>query len=486
MTICPSCGESSNLSKLTRSQSDFLRSYPYAIEGYCSICAKKRNLDSSLAKTNYKFVKKITQSDIDLFNEADMYWKNNSRLFLYPEVKIPFGAATKVLLNHKYKKWKDMFNNRQLLSLSLILDYIKDIKDETIQELFLAAFLNLLNHNNVFTRYSPKGQKVEGIFARHDFHPLSTYAENNVWGTKYGRGTWIKCLHRLLKGKEYNVTPYNFRRTFNSSGKIVRERINVGKIDGKIHSQDTTSFPSKNSNLILLCQDSNALPSFKKPIDLIVSDPPYADNVNYAELSDFLYVWIRLILKEKYPFFIPLATPKEGEAIESKTRKINYFDKLGSIFSNCSNLLHSNGLFIFTFHHSDSSKWFQLTKSIDKANLIVVKTHVVPSEAQNVLNIHKKKAISLDLIIVCKKDDKYPKSSVKFNTFIDEMSIKFQKEMIRNKKAGISVQSPNNIVVFFGVFLELYYQKQPVDKSNIPIIPANIWKTSNTILSKIV
>ena len=45
-------------------------------------------------------------------------------------------------------------------------------------------------------------------------------------------------------------------------------------------------------------------------IDIVITDPPYAGNVNYSELADFFYVWLRLILKDKYPQFLPEHTPK--------------------------------------------------------------------------------------------------------------------------------------------------------------------------------
>lgn len=482
--ICPSCSKSSDINKLNQMKTGFMASFPYAIEGYCSTCAITKKNDPILAKSNFKFVKSVSQEDIDLINQADLFWQDNSQFLLHPKSEIPVGITTKVLLNYNYEHWKDMFNSRQLLSLGLILTYIQTLKDRSIQEQFLAAFLNLLNHNNVFTRYSPKGRKVEGVFARHDFHPLSTYAENNVWGTKYGRGTWLKCLQRLMKGKKYNLYPYNFRREILPSGRVAREKIFSGKIDGKISSQDSESFPSMNSNLFLLCQDANTLPNFKEPIDIIVSDPPYADNVNYAELSDFLYVWMRLILKEKYPVFSPQATPKQEEAIESKSRTLNYFDKLGSIFKVCNSLLRKNGLFIFTFHHSDSSKWFQLAESIDKANLMVVKTHIIPSEAKNVLNIQKKRGITFDLIIVCKSNNRIPRKLMEFEKFLIELETKFQKEMVGNYDSGLDIQKPNDIVVFFGVFLELFYQKQPVDKTKNPIITSELWKASNEVLNK--
>ena len=72
------------------------------------------------------------------------------------------------------------------------------------------------------------------------------------------------------------------------------------------------------------------------------------------------------------------------------------------IFKVAKTKLSKDGLFVFTFHHSDIQKWFKLYEVISKAGLSVIKTHSIPSEARNVLNIQNKKAIALDLIIVCR------------------------------------------------------------------------------------
>ncbi len=39
----------------------------------------------------------------------------------------------------------------------------------------------------------------------------------------------------------------------------------------------------------------DVMPTLGK-VDAVVTDPPYADNVNYSELSDFFYVWLKLLL----------------------------------------------------------------------------------------------------------------------------------------------------------------------------------------------
>jgi adenine-specific DNA methylase len=426
----------------------------FAIQGFCWFCANEQENESHLKYSNYKFIKGISKQDINLFKHAERQWQQEKKQLLWPKGSIPIGSTTRTLQNHNYQQWEDMFNRRQKLALSTILNYINEIDDLSIQEMFLAAFINLLNHNNVFTRYSPKGKKVEGIFARHDFHVLTTYAENNVWGTKYGRGTWIKCLNRLLKGKQYNDSPYDSIHTVKSNGRKRMEKIYSGKINGKLKLGNFSNFPSKEENLLLLCQDSANISDLPIRADLIISDPPYADNVNYSELSDFFFVWIKLILANKYPHFKVEETPKVGEAIKSKDRSLDYYNKLTEIFKSTKAKLSSDGIFVFTFHHSDIQTWLKLFEVITNAGLRVVKTHSIPSEARNVLNIQKKKAIAFDLIIVCRinTSESLPTISLeKFKILIDKQ---YKKRLDMFAEAHIKISGLDWLAIFFGVFLE--------------------------------
>ena len=58
------------------------------------------------------------------------------------------------------------------------------------------------------------------------------------------------------------------------------------------------------------------------PTDKVVStDPPYYDNIGYADLSDFFYVWLRRSLKPVFPdLFATLAVPKAEELVATPYR----------------------------------------------------------------------------------------------------------------------------------------------------------------------
>ena len=59
----------------------------------------------------------------------------------------------------------------------------------------------------------------------------------------------------------------------------------------------------------------------ESPVGLVSTDPPYYDNIGYADLSDFFYVWLRRSLKDTYPeLFSTLLTPKKQELVASPYR----------------------------------------------------------------------------------------------------------------------------------------------------------------------
>ena len=480
---CTNCGNTTNILGSLKKNQEILKNRLYAIEGFCLNCANKNDPDSPLLSSRFKFIKGASKADLNLYNKAEDHWRRFSGKFLWPQESIPIGAATRTLHNHNYKKWIQMFNGRQKLALTIIFDYIHKIPSVTFQEMFMAAFINLLNHNNVFTRYSPRGQKVEGIFARHDFHPLSTFAENNVWGTRYGRGTWKKCLNRLLKGKEYNLKPYNYNRFHLSEGKQRIEKVFSGIIDGRADFEVIEPFPSTEKNLLLLCQDSENLHEFPLSVDLIISDPPYADNVNYSELSDFFYVWLRLVLKDRYEFFSAKESPKDAEAIKTENRPIDYYDKLVGIFKTTKTKLKSDGLLIFTFHHSEEQTWFRLADVISRAGFQVIRAYPIPSEARNVLNIQKKKTIAFDLIIVCRRKEKKKLSVISLEKFMEKFKDQYKTLLEVYIDRSITVKDYDYMAFYFGVLFELSAHFQVTTRSGKTLSQNEIWDSCHDLMA---
>ncbi|MBN2145088.1 MAG: DUF1156 domain-containing protein [Candidatus Aureabacteria bacterium] len=415
--VCPTFGtKDSVINSLRRLPEDeLLPVKPYAVEGYCKACDEfgelkesgdlfSRNQDKGhsegasgdrrihpasclLQKFNGKFFKKIEPKDLKRYQDAEKTFEKFKDQIPYPKSSIPEGGNTNQMIKHNYRFWHQMFNPRQLLCLGLLLKAIDEEKDQNLKEMMLSAFFTMIEANNLFTRYNPKGDKSEGVFARHDFQPKLTICESNIFGADKGARAFNNNVSKIIEGKKFNVNPFDRQLI---SDKLI-----------KVDSSETIAI---NSNSHLLCQNSAELQS--SGIQLVITDPPYAGNVNYSELADFFYVWLRLILKKTYPHFAPEYTPKLEEIVENATRgKSNqdYQDGLTSVWKKCYDVMDNNGLLIFTFHHAEESAWESLLESLCNAGFYLEAVYPIHGEAENSLHLMDKEAISYDLIHVCKK-----------------------------------------------------------------------------------
>jgi|Deesub1362A_J573_1020465.scaffolds.fasta_scaffold00395_27 adenine-specific DNA methylase len=420
-----SCGHTDRIINSIRSlpKDQLFPMRPYAIEGYCPHCAgdlegetdltqmtiegtnlklkiKNSKLNSHLClltKNNGKFFKRITSSDLARYQRACEIWEKEKVNLPYPKQKIPEGFNTNQMRNHHYHYWYQMFNPRQLLCLSILLKAIDEEQDQVLKEMLLSGFFNLLNNVSDFCSYRTTVLALRQVFARHDFAPKNTPCENNVWGLKFGMGSFESCVQTVYDGIRFAISPSDRRFTgqFNKKNQ---------PIISDMKSSETVYSGRPN----LMSEDSKRLAVTVKnnPIHIVVTDPPYASNVNYSELSDYFYVWLSLVLSKTYPYFAPDATPKREEIIENPTRgyTITDFEEgLKSVFVECKKKLDDRGLLAFTFHHAEGRTWESLLKAVCDAGFIVEAVYPIHGEPEASLHLQDKKAIAYDLIHVCRK-----------------------------------------------------------------------------------
>jgi putative DNA methylase len=243
-----------------------------------SALADRIKINGLLLPSNGRFFKRVSVSDIRRLEEAESVWNRQKNTLSSPRSSIPDGEKTRSgLLSHHYNYWHEMFSDRQLLALSTLLQGIMAEEEQTTKELLLCAFSNALEANNLFTRHrasrsKPGSLTAEGVFARHDFQPKATVAENNVFGLPgIGAGSFLAEFGLVAEGLSFQKESWDWRATdsADSSEKI--------KID-----------PVFNGQVELLCKDYTTIEV--GVYDAVVTDPPYVGNVNYAELAtSFMY-----------------------------------------------------------------------------------------------------------------------------------------------------------------------------------------------------
>lgn len=463
--LCPSCGTKDKIINSIRKlpETKLFPTRPYAIEGYCMECAgdveidekdlhgnstgRKKIIDHlcNIHNNRGKFFKRITPSDLKRYKDAEKRWEADKDKLPYPKSEIPVGEKTKSgLLAHHYRFWHQMFNPRQLLCLSTLLRAIGEEEDQVLKEMLLSGFFTTLESNNVFTRHRADADKTEGVFARHDFQPKATYAEGNVWGIQYGKCSFLKCMLKAIQGKEFCYSPFDRK-----------------VVDGNIISESRNETIKGNSGSQIHCGNSQNM--IQSDINFIITDPPYAGNVNYSELADFFYVWLRLPLSKSYACFAPEITPKAEEIIENLTRgktAADYQKGLTEVWGKCNKNLNEEGLLVFTFHHREGSAWESLMESLFEAGFLIEAIYPIHGESESSLHLMDKRGIAYDLIHVCRKrNDEIKGRSKSWAGIRDEIRKRAREEIekVEAGRYGKERLAPDDVnIILIGKCLELY------------------------------
>ena len=157
---------------------------------------------------------------------------------------------------------------------------------------------------------------------------------------------------------------------------------------------------------LLRCQSSEDL-SFipDKSVDAVITDPPYFDNLQYSELADFFYVWLRLILKDTYDWFKPEFSGCTSEIVKNDKlgKTVDFFNAgLQRVFVEYHRVLKDDGLLVFTFHHNKIWAWEGIAQLLIDAGFYVSATPIVRSEGKS--GFHSSKGnIRYDCVLICRK-----------------------------------------------------------------------------------
>ncbi len=412
-------------------------------------------------KQSGKFYARHAPADQALVAQAEAWWLQHRNCLPYPKSEVPSGFNTSQMMKHNYKNWEQMFHPRQLLGLSTLLAGIAQENKAEYQDALLSAFFSLVEGSNVFARYKTnqsKSESAKGIFSSHVYQPKLTPCEDHVWGVYFGKG-FVPWFQIVRKGKQWGKKPEDC--SYTSDGELVR-RYDGSSAEASSTYTDEIILSDRSANL--RCGDSRTLADGKLDgVDFVITDPPYADNVNYAELADFFYVWLRLILKDKYAAFLPEHTPKLAEIVENKTRGVSVDDfgeGLKTVFRKCHEKLNPDGLMVFTFHHAEGAAWSNLLSAVMDAGFGIEAIYPIQSEGESSLHLQDNDAIAYDLIHVCRKvradDVRTKRSWAGLRQIVRQKAREEIKRIESGRYGGQSLPDADVRMVLIGKCLEVY------------------------------
>jgi len=150
--------------------------------------------------------------------------------------------------------------------------------------------------------------------------------------------------------------------------------------------------------------------------DAVFTDPPYYDSINYAELSDFFYVWLKRTVGNLYVelFSTPLV-PKSNEIVanpirqggQEKAREFFEFN-LKKSFQEIHRVLKEDGITAIVYAHKSTEGWETLINSLLDSGLIVTGAWPIRTEMSTRLNANETAALASSIYIVARKMERQP------------------------------------------------------------------------------
>lgn len=325
-----------------------------------------------------------------------------------PETKLPNDPRNFWTVDYGLTTFGDLFTERQLVALNTFSDLLHEVRDE-IERNSLNAGLpsdstvlrdggsgakayaeavsvylgfgvsRLSDIQNSLCRWESSKTQVRNLFGRQSIPMMYDFGENNVFGDAAGDyrtslGSIVKVIERF-----YPYSPGN--------------EIN--------HDAQTVDFPA---GTVISC------------------DPPYYDNIGYADLSDFFFCWMRPAIRPVYPdLFGVIATPKAEELVATpyrhggKEKAESFFlDGMRKAIANMAR--QSSPVFPATIYYAfkqseiaqegiSSTGWATFLQAVVEAGYAVVGTWPMRTEMANRMIASGTNALANSVVLVCRKKE---------------------------------------------------------------------------------
>ncbi len=310
--------------------------------------------------------------------------------------------------------WRDLFSSRQMLchgtSVAIVRELIAEEQASTDASVHRAALIylalaldKLLDYNSRISAWHASREVLEHTFRDHAFVLKWSFCEMAPLTTGIGYDWALKQVGKALA----------------ELVDLARPDIDVKReLKGKAGAQTATLFDAASYNpppVTVTCRSADALSHLADgSVDLVVMDPPYYDNVMYAELSDFFYVWLKRTAGYVVPeLFRRQLTDKENEAVANAAKfegqkgarslaAADYRDRMAAIFVECRRVLKADGILTLMFTHKATGAWDALASGLLDAGFNITASWPINTEAAGSLHIRDKAAAKSTVFLVCR------------------------------------------------------------------------------------
>lgn len=361
----------------------------------------------------------------------------------FPDSELEGKAKVNVGL-YGFDEWHKLFTNRQLTALTTFSDLISEIHSQVIEDggtknysdaiaVYLAFLVDqLTNHNTTMCSWNSVNQQMRSTFSRQAIPMSWDFAECNIFSNSTG----------------------SYQNLYERMGKALQSFGN-SKYVGEVFQH-------------------NALEKFSFEKNVMVStDPPYYDNINYADLSEFFYVWLRQTLKNIYPkIFGRMSFEKNSELIANPYRhdgnKIaakNFFeDGMFQALKNIFEISHEDfpTTIYYAFRQKDSddasSGWETMLTSLIRAGFQITGTWPMRTERTARTLAIDSNALASSIVLACRKRPAENKIFDK-GEFINALKVELKEALTEMQKATIAPVDMAQAAIGPGIGVYSRYEK---------------------------
>lgn len=328
-----------------------------------------------------------------------------------PEDSIPKGDETARLHRWGYHHYRDLVNARQLLGLELSCRWIAGVKDDRVREALATNISDLLRYQNMLCRYDTMALKSLDVFSVHGFPVGLIQCESNLLGIAgnrglpVGSGGWLNIVEKFTKAKRYCAAPFEIRH---EGSRRVEVPIEGEWIGASRNGPET----AERRDVRLICGDSSSAQFNGGKFDAVFTDPPYFGNVQYAELMDFCYVWLRRLLGDSIPEFRKPSTRHHNELTGNVNmgRDLDHFTQgVSMAFRVAAERLKPGCPLAFTYHHNAFDAYLPLAVAILDAKLVCSASLPCPAEMGASIHINGTGSSIVDTVFVCRSAGRFPR-----------------------------------------------------------------------------
>ena len=403
------------------------------------ISENKREIMLCITTNKEKFFTDVNDQ-IKSYQDASLELKNRWEELgnFIPKDDIP--KDSRCFPSYKYlQNMYNLFNDRQLLIISSLAKRIRETidyyaeKDRDYAKAIGASLVmwlgKIIDYNSRSTNWNIPVLAIGHTMAYKGASMMWKHPETNVFSNS--SNSLSSLLNQVINGLKYSV------QELGDANNVI---INIG----------------------------SALMKNDKKYSIIITDPPYYDDVAYSELSEFFYSWYKNILYDYFPEAFNYETVDSSEAIEiggDRDEEI-FYSRFSEAMRNLYNSLNNNGILVLFFAHSNLDVWKKITQILYDSGFHITSAIPITTEHKGSVISKGKRSIYYSLIITLRKRVEY--KEVTYSYLLNE--IRKEIDVHKNEIAELDYDQGELLLWSVGLGLRVLTKYQKIEsftQSNI-------------------